>query len=256
MNYQVEIERDVIEVLAKSRVDTNVLFLPEGQLERKFYERVNKALVMLGGKWNRVKKGHVFGDDPSDLLDNLLLTGVITDSKKKFQFFPTPPAIAKIVCDMAEINDECDVLEPSAGYGHIAKEILKHAPRSVTVVELDTEKAPYLEGKYDKCFVGQDFLTWEPESRFDRIVMNPPFSQKQDIRHILRAFELLKPGGILVSILSPSPFFCSDKLSQTFRDFLDNNRADVSEFEAGTFNESGTNILTKCVRVMKNGEKD
>ena len=30
---------------------------------------------------------------------------------------------------------------------------------------------------------------------FDKIVMNPPFEKKQDVKHILRAYSLLKNGG-------------------------------------------------------------
>jgi hypothetical protein len=42
-------------------------------------------------------------------------------------------------------------------------------------------------------------------------------------------------------------------LSQAFRDFLEANRADVSEFDPGAFRESGTEIRVKCVKAAKNG---
>jgi hypothetical protein len=77
----IKIEPAVTEILAASRLDGSVLFLPDRQLERKLYEKVNKCLVMLGGKWNRNKKGHVFEEDPTERLDDLLLTGQITDEK-------------------------------------------------------------------------------------------------------------------------------------------------------------------------------
>ncbi|MDR0472345.1 MAG: class I SAM-dependent methyltransferase [Treponema sp.] len=245
-----KIEIEVIEILAKSKIDETILYLPEIQLERKLYEKVNKALVILGGKWNRSKRGHVFEESPADAIDDLLLTGEVFDRKKEFQFFPTPPEVCKKICTFAEIDIYCDVLEPSAGQGNIAKEMLRYSPKSITVVELDEKHTPYLEGKYTHCFMGQDFLVWETKKRFDRIVMNPPFSKKQDIKHIIRAFSLLKPSGILVAILSPSPFFCADKLSQDFRSFISEKGAVISDFEQGTFQDSGTSIRTKCIKVV------
>lgn len=35
--------------------------------------------------------------------------------------------------------------------------------------------------------------------------MNPPFIHGQDIRHILRAFSLLRPGGVLVAVCLNGP---------------------------------------------------
>ena len=247
---KLKVEPEVIDILAKSNVDDAILYLPEVQLERKLYEKVNKVLVILGGKWNRSKRGHIFEESPADAIDTLLLTGEIFDRKKEFQFFPTPPDVAEKICEKAEINKNCHCLEPSAGKGNIAEKILKHNPKSITVVEIDEKNAPYLQGKYNHCHIC-DFLEWQPAGLFDRIVMNPPFSKKQDIKHISRAWELLKPGGILVSILSPSPFFCSDSRSVNFRQFLDQYCVEVIHIDEGTFKESGTMIQTKCIKLVK-----
>jgi 16S rRNA G1207 methylase RsmC len=40
---------------------------------------------------------------------------------------------------------------------------------------------------------------------YDRILMNPPFANGADIKHILHAIELLKPGGRLVAICADGP---------------------------------------------------
>ena len=245
------IEQEVLNILTNSKVFNGVLFLPPEKLERKLYQKVNMVLTQIGGKWDRKKGGHVFDDDPADAIDEILLTGKVTDKKKEYQFFPTPHKIAKEICEMAEITSQCDCLEPSAGTGGIADVILNYSPKSLTVIEFDESNDRYLRGKYNQCITGQDFLTWETKEKFDRIVMNPPFSKKQDMKHILRAWELLKPKGILVSILSPSPFYCNDKLSQEFREFLDKNNAIIRDFEEGEFKESGTAIRTKCIKVIK-----
>jgi len=246
------IEQNVLTILTNSRIEDMVLYLPPEKLERKLYLNVNMVLTQIGGKWDRRKGGHVFDDDPADAIDEILLTGKVTNKKKEYQFFPTPLKIAKEICELAEITNKHDCLEPSAGTGSIADVIWSYSPKSLTVIELDESNARHLEGKYSLSIIGQDFLAWNVKKRFDRIVMNPPFSKKQDMKHILKAWELLKPKGILVSILSPSPFYCNDKLSQEFREFLDENNAAIKDFEEGEFKESGTTIRTKCIKVIKN----
>jgi predicted RNA methylase len=246
------IEQEVLTILTNSRIENKILYLPPDRLERKLYEKVNMVLTQIGGKWNRKIGGHLFEDDPVDAIDEVLLTGKVTDKKKEYQFFPTPDKIAKEICEMAEINSQCDCLEPSAGKGNIADIILDYSPKSLTVIELDEANARYLNGKYDQCFIGQDFLLWETKKQFDRIIMNPPFSKKQDIKHILRAWEMLKPKGIIVSILSPSPFYCNDKLSLQFMEFLSINQATVKNYGEGEFKDSGTTIRTKCIKAVKN----
>jgi len=246
------IDQNILTILTNSKIEDKVLYLPPERLERKLYEKVNMVLSQIGGKWNRKQGGHVFEDDPADAIDQILLTGQVLDRKKEFQFFPTPKKIAEEICEMANIDNQCDCLEPSAGTGNIAEVMKTYSPKSLTVIELDESNNRYLKDKYSLCIIGQDFLLWETKNKYDRIVMNPPFSKKQDVKHILKAWELLKPKGILVSILSPSPFYCNDKLSQDFREFLDRNNATVKDFSEGEFKESGTAIRTKCIRVVKN----
>jgi hypothetical protein len=52
----VKIEQAVIAVLARCETNDNTLYLPFGQLDRKLYVAVNKALEAIGGKWNRSAK--------------------------------------------------------------------------------------------------------------------------------------------------------------------------------------------------------
>lgn len=85
-----KIDQNILNIIANSRVEGNLLYLPDEQLDRKTYEAVNKCLINLGGKWVRGKKAHVFDSDPTDGIENIILTGETTDWKKEFQFFPHP----------------------------------------------------------------------------------------------------------------------------------------------------------------------
>ena len=48
-----KISDEVRDVLARSTITETSVKLPPGQLERKLYEQVNKALTGSGGRWDR-----------------------------------------------------------------------------------------------------------------------------------------------------------------------------------------------------------
>ena len=56
-----KIDLEVAAELQRCSYDGNTLRM--AQMDRKLYERVNKILVLLGGKWNRGQKAHIFDDD-------------------------------------------------------------------------------------------------------------------------------------------------------------------------------------------------
>jgi predicted RNA methylase len=170
------------------------------------------------------------------------------DLKKQFQYFPTPKDMAKDMVDMADISEEHSVLEPSAGQGAIADEIDR--PERVYCCELNPANASILINKGYSVFTG-DFLSMDKTVLVDRIVMNPPFTKQQDVDHIMRAFEFLKPGGVLVSVVSESPFFRDNCKSVEFRRWLNENRAEIVENDAGAFKESGTMVKTRIIKVCK-----
>ena len=99
------------------------------------------------------------------------------------------------------------VLEPSAGNGAILEAIVKMAPyRGGTVaVELDASRIPKLRSKFKSVeLINSDFLTLVDKPGFDRIVMNPPFRNGQDVAHVRHAYRFcLKPGGRIVAITAP-----------------------------------------------------
>ena len=262
-----KISQDILEILERCRIGGNILYLPPGQLDRKDYQTVNKCLENLGGKWDRRAKGHVFDHDPTEAFENMLLTGETTDMKKIFQFFPTPRAVAEQLCDLAELTEDSIVLEPSVGKGGIADAIWDRNVSYLLGIELNQDMKKYLDEKHYPTMVGVDFLEFakeiknsEPEQRFTHIIMNPPFSKQREIEHIMAAYELLAPGGILVSVLSNSPFWRTDAKSQGFREWL--NSEDSFEFEEeidlpeGTFKESGTMIPTKIIKLRREGVLD
>jgi len=247
-----KIPENILKILAECRIEGNTLFLPPEQLDRATYTKVNKCLEDIGGKWNRKAKGHVFDDDPAEAFENLILTGETEDMKKTFQFFPTPRNIAELMCDMAELEDGQWILEPSCGKGDLADVIYERAPQHLYCVELNEGMKKYLDGKpYKTTYADFLHLHSDTELPYDRIVMNPPFSRQQDIDHILHAFDLLKDGGILVSVVSVSPFFRTNKKAVDFRAWLEDCDAEIVDVDKGAFRESGTEVPTKIIKVRK-----
>ena len=81
--------------------------------------------------------------------------------------------------------------------------------------------------------------------------MNPPFTRHQDIDHVRHAYDLLDAGGVLVAIMCESTFFRSDKKPVEFRDFLGSVYAQTIKLEPGAFRESGTDVVTRIVKIRK-----
>jgi len=93
--------------------------------------------------------------------------------------------------------------------------------------------------------------------QYDRIVMNPPFSNGQDAEHIQHAYELLKPGGKLVAIAGEGIFFRNDAKAMAFREWLDQVGGTSEKLPEGTFKDSSlmatTGANTRMVVVEKAG---
>src|SRR3546814_4046174 len=92
--------------------------------------------------------------------------------------------------------------EPSAGTVVLAT-AARASGALVNGVEIQPCRAHELRVLHGFEAVRQaDFLTLPPSPIYDRIVMNPPFDRGRDCDHVRHAFGFLKPGGILVAVMS------------------------------------------------------
>lgn len=164
-------------------------------------------------------------------------------------YFPTPAAVVARMLDHAQITPGMRVLEPSAGHGAIA-DAVKAQGAELQLCEVNCTLAEILTAKGYAVDRG-DFLEAVPSPTFDRVVMNPPFENMQDVDHVRHAFGFLKPGGRLVAIMSPSPFFNGRSKGAEFRAWLDGLVHEVYDLPAGTFKESGTGVASKLVVIEK-----
>lgn len=163
--------------------------------------------------------------------------------------YPTPPDLARRMADLADLRPGVWVLEPSAGTGNLVQAVREAQPAArVQAVELSLQLANALATRCQGVpVIPGDFLektAFELGAPFDRIVMNPPFNGGADIKHILAARALLKPGGLLVGICAGGPRQ-AEKLEPL---------ADLWEpLPPGTFESAGTSVST-VLFTMRNQE--
>ncbi|WP_066473922.1 methyltransferase [Bosea sp. WAO] len=169
-------------------------------------------------------------------------------------YFPTPAAVVDRMTDAARLPEgPCLILEPEAGSGAICEGVARAAPLAkVEAFEVNSRLREVLQMK-GVALVGSDFMEAAPEPRFDRAVMNPPFENGQDIAHVRHAFQFLKPGGRLVAIMSPGPFFRQDRRAVEFREWFEALGGEREDLPAGSFKESGTGVATVLVVIDAEG---
>lgn len=241
---------EAIEVLKQSIIDGNILRLPNTQLDRKVYLEVKKKLELIGGTWKGGKVGgFIFKEDPASLIGDII-NGKKRNLKKEFQFFATPEILAnKLVSLTGAITG--NILEPSAGQGAIVKAIRRVNPVIVDCFELMPLNQKILLEVEGVNLIGDDFLLCGTSNYYDLIIANPPFSGNQDIDHILKMYEVCKPGGRIISVASMSWSIGQSKKQKAFKKFLNDVSAEIFYNERGTFKESGTDIATSIIIINK-----
>jgi len=169
------------------------------------------------------------------------------------QLFPTPPDLAARMVQLADIQPQHSVLEPSAGTGSLLKAIHPKAPLSVAAIEIDQQLTRALTAQfpYTKVF-GHDFLEYNRSgyTRFDRIIMNPPFENGADVKHVLHAWNMLAEGGVLVAIMSAGVKFHTNSDTTVLRELIDEHGS-MEDLPDDTFKAQGTSVRTVLITLRK-----
>jgi len=136
--------------------------------------------------------------------------------------------------ELARIEPHHSLLEPSAGTGNILKQ-LPSALLRVIAIEINTSLVANLKTSFPAIDIRQsDFLLCNGNiGSFDRILMNPPFINGEDIKHILHAKGLLNPNGLLVSLCANGP---------RQQEILKPLASYWEDLPPGSFSDQGTNV--------------
>jgi len=239
---------EVATILTGAWVDGNAVRLPDW-LDRDLYVKVDKVLKAAGGKWNRQAHAHLFPENAQPIITALIHNGDV-ESDSDRQFFPTPPAIAAQLIDMADVEPWMTALEPSAGKGGIAA-LLAPQVRELHCIE---KHAPYAQVIKDAGYARvavADFLALAPDPVYDRVVMNPPFTSGQDIAHVTHALQFLAPGGLLATIMPLSVMHGSTRKQRDFRHLVGRAGGDFERLPEDAFKVSGTGVHTVIAVIPK-----
>jgi protein-L-isoaspartate O-methyltransferase len=111
---------------------------------------------------------------------------------------------------------------------------------------IDFLQVQHAAGAYPGAsFICGDFLEQNGNlGTFDRILMNPPFENGADIKHIQHAMKMLKPGGRLVAICANGP-----RQQSTLKPLAENSGGWYEDLPAGTFASQGTNVNTALLLI-------
>lgn len=132
------------------------------------------------------------------------------------ELYPTPEDVARKMTRLVDFDKVESILEPSAGYGNLAKAAIaaydeRHyrgfAEKErdpfftdvIDLVEIDDKCRAFLKSQKANV-IANDFLKFQTFKRYDLIIMNPPFSD--GVKHILKAIEMQRYGGQIVCLLN------------------------------------------------------
>ncbi|TDX61950.1 uncharacterized protein DUF4942 [Methylosinus sp. sav-2] len=180
-----------------------------------------------------------------------------TPAKNDGGFFETPTPLVERVLEEAGMwagrdCSELRVLEPEAGLGRIAYAAAALGA-DVTAIELNAQRARELAAGR-KCRVYcRDFFDETPATLglFDAVLMNPPFDGQRDIDHVIHAWSFVKPGGVLVAIMSAGVELSTTRRAVAFRELVETNGGRFVDLPAGSFKESGTMVNTVMLTMRR-----
>jgi hypothetical protein len=153
-------------------------------------------------------------------------------------FFPTPKTLAEQKIYLLDLQPTDKICEPSAGLGHIA-DLIKAKGFDVTCIEIHSGLAEVLKEKGHNV-INEDFL--QHSNKYDKIIMNPPFENLQDVAHVKHAFNLLNEGGALVATMANNKSRTPD-----FIEFVEQNgwyEVNPENSFANAFNSTGVSTIT------------
>lgn len=252
---------DVADIFRRSAFTADSIDIPE--VNRDLYMKMKAAIEGLGGKWNRKRKTHVFHQPPRTLLSEDFsepINGNVSFEaiNKTVQaggkiaavpnLFPTPPAVADIMVELAKISKDDVVLEPSAGTGNLIDAVKRAGINPIVFTAIEQNQAlreglvaRRARGEWwdDMTILRADFLTvTSSELKFTKILMNPPFDKGIDIKHVEHALGFLEPGGKLVAIIAGG-----SRQAAAFKD-----RASYwEELPSGTFAGTGVRSILMVI---------
>jgi hypothetical protein len=250
--HPMQIPKDVLAVLTDPRtvITENRVRVPF-HLDSVLYKRLNVMLRDIGGLWDGRKavRAHVFPFPVEEFMRACLAAGA-WPSRFDQGWYPTPAPVAFDMLEHASIRVGHTVLEPSAGTGALVQRAADQMG-IVDCVEIDPRRAHVLrELGVARQVIQGDFLTLDPagiDEPYDRILMNPPFSDA--VGHVMHALSFLRDGGTLIAVMPESINWHTDRKTAEFRQMVTDAEGDIIPLPDDAFRSSGARIRTVLLRL-------
>ena len=166
----------------------------------------------------------------------------------------TSEFVAKKLIDRLRLDldlPNLPILEPSAGEGFLADAINDAFPNAaIHCVELNKERFDVLKTKFPNAIHG-DFLKVELPRKYYLIIAAPPFKSNMDLAHIIKMYNSLHIGGVVVSLTSPYWLTNNEPLQVEFREWLKDKKHTLEILPDMSFSERGKTVPTAIIEIWK-----
>ena len=102
----------------------------------------------------------------------------MANSKNKHGQYFTPRHVADLMVSLLKTKKSGKVLEPSSGQGVFLDSLLDSNFKNVTAIEIDPDLAKHKKIKV----INSSFVSWDPSSKFDAVIGNPPYIRWKNLR--------------------------------------------------------------------------
>lgn len=238
------------------------------------YDRLRWVMESYGGRWNERCKGFKFNEFDDEKLKSIkadLSVGFVNLSEEKRNrekdaFFPTPVKVVDEMIRTANLKPDSIMLESSAGTGRILDEAKKviNSVDNFVVIEMNGERQRILRDKgYRVDFNGtfedslKDSETLKKLKRCDKVVINPPFKNDSDVKHLLISYMFCADNADVVSILQENSLYYDRQIHRVFKEFLSligKDAYEVVSLPAGSFKDELTTVDTVIFHIKKRAD--
>lgn len=238
------------------------------------YDKLRWVMESYGGRWNERCKGFKFNEFDDEKLKSIkadLSAGFVNLSEEKRTrerdaFFPTPVKVVNKMIETANLKPDSIMLESSAGTGRILDEAKKviNSVDNFVVIEMNSERQRILRDKgYKVDFNGtfedslKDSETLKKIKNCDKVVINPPFKNDSDVKHLLISYMFCADNADVVSILQENSLYYDRQIHRVFKEFLSligKDAYEVVSLPAGSFKDELTTVDTVIFHIKKRAD--
>jgi len=126
--------------------------------------------------------------------------------KRDYDYYVTPEWVIRKLLEHRKLYGH--ILDPTAGDGAIAKAIRNFGyTNPLTSVEIRGVEEKKLQ-EFGNVFIS-DFLTWQPDQKYDTIITNPPYNIAKEI--IMKCFEVVSEKGQIIMLMKTAYLESGDR---------------------------------------------